>query len=187
MLELIFTVVLAVTAPGRSAAAPPIQAPKMPYLDWGACPFECCTYRRWTATRDTPVLRERRHGSPVAFRVRSGASITALTGVVVTSSPGRARAHGAFTLGDEKQPVSFKDGDEFFMLHYLGEGYGLLWFRGQSFSDQWWADELGFTADGLVEVLQLPQVQWWVKVKDAAGHIGWSEQPEDYEGADACG
>ena len=24
-------------------------APPMPYIDQGACPFECCTYRDWVA------------------------------------------------------------------------------------------------------------------------------------------
>src|SRR5437773_1794841 len=23
--------------------------PELPYYDWGACPFECCTYREWIA------------------------------------------------------------------------------------------------------------------------------------------
>ena len=58
----------------------------------GACPFECCTYRTWTVERATDVSGARATEGPAAFRLSPGQKVEALTGVVVVSRPGRARA-----------------------------------------------------------------------------------------------
>src|SRR6476661_2097404 len=34
------------------------DGPPMPYIDKGACPFECCTYRQWSVKQPTAVLSE---------------------------------------------------------------------------------------------------------------------------------
>ena len=31
------------------------DGPALPYYDWGACPFECCTYRAWTTNDDVTL------------------------------------------------------------------------------------------------------------------------------------
>ena len=65
--------------------------PPMPYEDAGACPFEGCVYRDWQANNAVAVRTTRAADAPTVFTVRKGDTITALAGVVVTTSPGQVR------------------------------------------------------------------------------------------------
>jgi hypothetical protein len=162
----------------------------LPYLDWVACPFECCTYREWGVTKPTVVWKERRRGAPVAFRLKEGDRVVGVTGVVVTLKAGRMRILKKLKLDDEK-PVSLKPGDVIYTLHYLGEGYDLFWFNGNRHSDQISADAIdtGSPASGsALWVEALPETDWWVKVKNAAGQVGWTVVEDNFDAADmdAC-
>src|SRR3977135_2566011 len=57
------------------------QKPPNVYIDKGACPFDCCTYREWVARTDVTLL-----GSPnrkrVVGRIKKGERVLALTGEV---------------------------------------------------------------------------------------------------------
>ena len=181
-------VALLLTASVAAPQAPPPPAPRMPHFDWGACPFECCTYRAWTATRRTTALLSRETTAPIAFSLRPGERVRAVTGVVVTARPGIIRIREAISVGAEGDPVFLQPGDLVYMLHNQGAGFGLFWFKGKLFSDQFWSDELGvINGTTAFEVLSLPTVTWWVKLKNSKGVIGWSLHPEDFDGADACG
>ncbi len=183
MTQLLLAILIAVGGAKQSTTRP-----HMPYFDWGACPFECCTYREWTASRATPVLKERRAGSPTLFTLKPGEKVRAITGVVVTTTPGIIRIHEAIAVGQEGHQVQLRPDDELFMLHYQGEGFGLFWFQGKTFSDEFWAEELGFIPDTRAfEVIALPHTEWWVKIRNSKGQTGWSQHPQHYEGADACG
>ena len=50
------TVVSLIFLAGLSRAAENTEQPKLPYYDWGACPFECCTYQDWTAIKSIRVM-----------------------------------------------------------------------------------------------------------------------------------
>jgi hypothetical protein len=73
---------------GTSLAAP------IPFEDVGACPFEGCVYREWTAARPVEIRVARRSSAPVAFRLESGERVAAVTGVVVTVKAGRVELWG---------------------------------------------------------------------------------------------
>ena len=60
----------------------------MPYVDWGACPFEGCVYREWIAQQAAIVRTARRKDAPVTFHLSPGDKVVALTGVVVVTEPG---------------------------------------------------------------------------------------------------
>ena len=154
----------------------------MPFLDWGACPFECCAYGSWTATQPTNVLARRSTAAATAFQLDQGEQVTALTGVVVTTSAGRLRARTNVVLGEGREAVSLRRGDLIYILHYLGEGYDLLWYNGHTLSDQIEPIE----SFGELELLEPARTEWWVKVKNRAGRIGWSAHPEDFGGKDVC-
>ena len=73
--------------------APPIRSqqpakPHMPYFDWGACPFEGCTYRRWQVVQTATAWAQRDHRSPIVFQVKPREWVRAITGVVITTRPG---------------------------------------------------------------------------------------------------
>src|SRR5215469_7139421 len=66
-------------------------APKLPFFDWNACPFDGCAYRKWTAEAavdvfDTWKPTRRRIATLPAKTVVSGVS-----GVVITKKPGVIR------------------------------------------------------------------------------------------------
>jgi hypothetical protein len=170
-----------------SAVGPTPSGPPMPYLDRGACPFECCTYQDWTATQVTAVLKERRSTSAVLFALKAGDKAHAVTGVVVTTVPGIIKIHEAITVGEKGHEIRLRPGDRVYMLHYQGEGFGLFWFNGSPFSDQFWSDDLGMVpGTSAFEVIQLPRTIWWIKIRNSLGQTGWTQHPEHYDGADGC-
>ena len=73
------------------------QEPPVPYIDRGACPFECCQYGDWVATRGVLAREfydEHRPGlNPPRrlFVLEPGAHVLAMTGVVVTTRARRMR------------------------------------------------------------------------------------------------
>ncbi len=180
-----------VSLPARSA--PPTEPPT-PYVDRGACPFECCTYREWTVETDTPVRTQRDLKEPLAFTARKGESVYGLTGVVVTLKPGRVLVTQDTQIGDERKQIQVSAGTIVYSLHYLGEGYSLLWYRGTIVSDFVPSVEnfrLNFP-DASAEGIKLrpesdPKTVWWVLIENATGSIGWSERPDNFGNKDACG
>jgi hypothetical protein len=142
------------------------------YEDFGACPFECCTYRSWRS-KVTLVLRERRkEESPVISTVQAGAQMDALTGVVVTLTAGKAILKNADECRD--LPAA-KPGDKIEVLNYLGEGVWLSRFQGQ-------LGECQFNPT------TPPQTVWWIQIRSPDGLIGWTRSSEsfDVETMDAC-
>lgn len=164
--------------------APAQEAPPTPYENWGVCPFECCTYREWTADADVPVHKTRSDQSPVLFRLRKGEPLDALTGVVVTESPAiitidRAVRDG-FIEGDDRPRLSFKPGDVVYMLAPLGEGAYLFWYQGRVYqSGIDLAAMPGVDGKGM-------ELTWWKQVRNKAGKTGWTKS-DKFKNADACG
>ena len=128
-------------------------------------------YREWSVNVETPILKERRDGAPVAFKVRIGENVRGVTGVVVTNKPGVMKVLKAINLGD-KPSVSLQPGDLIYTLHYQGEGYDLFWFKGRTYSDQIDAREVDPDpppSDISLQALDLPDATWWVKVRNRKG------------------
>ncbi len=172
-----------VTPPASQALAPPL-----PFEDEGACPFEGCTYREWTAREAIAVRRERDEAAPVAFRVAARETVSAVTGVVVTTAPGEFRVREAYEMFTRDGGLPMKPGDVVHLLTYEGEGTYTVWFDG--------AVRRGADVSGLLsgacrppgacpgEVVSSPETEWWVQVRNAAGESGWTNQPDLFDGKD---
>jgi len=147
----------------------------LPYEDPGACPFECCVYREWSVRADTPIHADRTDDSPVIFTVRAGEWVTGLTGVVVTSMPGRAEVRTPTTVGG--RPAA--PGDVVWLLTSQGEGFYKAWFKGR------FVDGI----NGFYDVVMTtePASTWWVEVKDKNGRTGWTKEHRNFGHMDACG
>lgn len=162
--------------------------PTVPYENPGACPFECCTYRDWTVERDTDVFRDYRGKTPVAFRVRRGEKVVALTGVVVTTKLGVALATERILMRPER---GFKPRDQLHLIHYLGEGYWKYWFDGYFREDS--IDSRDYCRSRRdevlceIELIAEPQTVWWAKIRTGQGQEGWTRHPEHFGNKDACG
>jgi hypothetical protein len=157
------------------------------YIDKGACPGECCTYREWTvqkvmATYARPDLNSARVGN-----LRAGTKVIALTGEVHTI-PSR------FVI--KKAYEKYQPGDILWVYTYIGEGHFKIWFKGKMYQEA-----LGFSPYGgspgercetsveycWGELDRKLRMTWWIKIKSKDGRIGWTNQGENFRGADACG
>jgi hypothetical protein len=186
------------------AGAQTSGAPPMPFVDEGACPFEGCLYRDWRAKKPVEVYETWDRRAPVrrVFSVQPGETVTAMTGVVITTIPGRAIIRRALIgLADSRffpyqSPVSIplKPGDVVYLLTNQGEGFHTAWFNQIVFT----LDRSRFsgtdpeppckqTSTCSGEILEYPVSVWWARVRSSRGQIGWTNQTADFEGAAGLG
>lgn len=155
------------------------QGPKLPYKDVGACPFECCTYRGWVANKDTIIYKEKRDGSPVAFRVKKRERVTGVTGVVITTKAGIVKVLRNTTINEEGT-FHVRAGDTIYLLTYKGEGFYTIWYKGRY--------SVGaFYDDSNLRTVSDPDSVWWVKIRNRRGQVGWTRLPENFDNKDSCG
>ena len=153
--------------PENRANTPSGPPPPSPYIDKGACPFECCVYRDWVAL--APVtLYDRPNGERIVGRLRKGEEVQALTGEV-HSVPLRVRAgHDFFGSG-------VKFGDTMYIIHYDGEGTWLAWHNGKPIEIEAYSDPGPY-----------PEETWWVEVRTRTGAVGWTISKGNFGGQDGC-
>jgi hypothetical protein len=160
------------------------ERPPLPYYDWGACPFECCTYREWETVRPIVFYKSRSKKSPEAFRVGKSTKVKALTGVVITKKYGVTKVLKPMTVTESENKnsgiVPIKPGDIFYTLHYLGEDYDLFWFHGKVYGAQ-----ISSPNDSIL-IESRPDVDWWAKIANPKGQTGWTNELGAFDHVDAC-
>lgn len=171
-------------APG-SGESKATAAPTLPYLDWGACPFEGCTYREWTASKAVVVYdtwEEKRQ--PIA-RLSVGEKVTATTGVVITFRPGVIR------MDRDRPENGLRSGDTISVYTNLGEGYAKVWVKGRFYSEfditfAAWPDHTACgDAKCVAAFTDVGKSAWWAQVKLSSGRMGWVEMGSgDFDGVD---
>jgi hypothetical protein len=151
----------------------------------------------WKAKRVVAAFVEPKKGASVAFTIKNGQQVTAETGFVVTSKIGMTKVLKAIRLGydkDSKDPtpeplLELKPGELLYTLHYLGEGFDLFWYKGKVYSDQISSGKVDPDPPAPelnLQVLSLPEADWWVKVRTKEGRIGWIKNPPYFENSDSC-
>ena len=195
----VFVVLMAIVS---LAAQSSENSPPMPFVDWGACPFELCSYgdmkavRAVRATREPPRVISGRgddQGMQTAFVVAAGETVTAMTGVVFYTRPGRATVDKRMDVSvDSRQfpsirrKITVAAGDTVYLLSYHGESQYLGWYNGDlvrldlSNFDRRLADQpspCGSNCDGAI--LDRGESQWWVRIRNAKGQIGWTDRTAD--------
>lgn len=161
--------------------------PKLPFIQKEVCPFECCTYRRWTATKPTRLYNDwRRQGRKLVGTVKKGERVIAATGVVVTYRPSRYRA----MQNDPR--LELKIGDEFPVYSYRGEGTFNFWSKGKFYQDG--IDTTTKCGEPTAEfapsfcVVSKGEIEWWAQVKTTLGKTGWVWMDRaEFDHFDACG
>lgn len=172
----------------------------MPFVDEGACPFEGCEYRDWRATKTIPVYETWDRRSPVrqVFTIHVGETVTAMTGVVITTMPGRARIRQSMVgVADSKYfpyerqvSIPLSPGDTVYLLTNQGYGFQTAWLNNVIFT----LDRSRFSGlfpnapcqqdDSCTgDIIEHPVSVWWAKVRNARGQIGWTSQTGDFDGA----
>ena len=157
------------------------------FVDDGACPFECCTYREWRVERETVLHAAPQVDSRFVGRLKPEETVDALTGQVVTT-PAR------FIV--KRDHDRFRRDDSFWVYTYLGEGYFKIWRDGSMQEEQLDFSPYGGTGGDRCQEservcwgqLDRPlKMTWWIKLRDRRGIEGWSSEQENFSGADACG
>lgn len=144
------------------------KVPPRVFVDDGGCPFECCKYGQWTVEKPTTLV-DRPNGNRVVAKLSKADVVDAITGRVI-STPIAVKA-------DRDIPETpIKIGDTFYVLHYNGEGYWKVWFRGI----------ITYAPDYGRSDFPRPKAKWWVKVKDSRGNIGWTLARGNFADQDAC-
>ena len=158
------------SAPAPAPEAPEAGGPAMPYVAEGACPFECCTYGRWTTTAGLPVYEQPLDPAGLAFQIAPGTAFEADSGNVYVTRPGLVVADSAFAL---YEGPTVAPGDTLYVLDDVGEGYVHAWYQGTIYevSGEFWnwgnaPDE--YRAESSPAHLLRPAVaRWWAHVRAA--------------------
>jgi hypothetical protein len=158
--------------------------PPAGYENWGVCPFECCTYRQWTADDDIPVHQSRSDTSAVIFRLHRGEAVDGVNGVVVTENAAAVRidhpVQDGYIKGIEKPQLSLRAGDVVYMLAPLGEGFFLFWYQGKVYQSG-----LDLAAMPGVDGAGAKMI-WWKLIRNKSGKSGWTVSNR-FTNVDACG
>lgn len=175
---------LALLLPIVTAASAQERAPRV-LVDKGACPFECCQYGRWTATKAIPAFTTP-GAQRAAFTIPAGAVVTAMTGYVRTVGQ-------PFVVARPHAP--YKSGDTLMVYTYYGEGMFSVWHRGKRFTE-----DLGFSPYGGTAGKRCTdkercwgtlsrelQSDWWVQVRLVNDKTVWVHGSNGFQGQDACG
>lgn len=168
--------------------------PSVPFVNHGLCPFECCTYREWSADSSIRVFTQVRDTSAVAFVIPAGRRFQALTGDVYVTTLGRVLARRPLP---PPRPYDLPDsvpmwnpGDTLYLVGYIGEGAYRVWWRGHviELDSGYWREGYPNPDPNADAVLVTPMVSdWWVRVA-FGDRRGWIRMDEaKVGGADACG
>ena len=171
---------------GAAISAPHAPDPTKAEIIRGACPFECCTYTNWTATKASPLWPTPDANGESLGRIKAGDSVLALTGEI------HARPI-QFLVQKEKTP--FHTGDVLWVYDYRGEGLFNVRFK-----DILQVVDLGFSPYGSTAAERCETASpacwgtlasplkpvWWVQVKTRQGLTGWINQPNNFDGKDSC-
>ena len=145
------------------------------YVDKGACPFECCMYRRWKTLKNTTAYASPDKRSKRVGTFKKGTTVRGLTGEVRTLTPGK------FVVRRDHDKYHYED--VLWVYTPLGEGFYKVWFKGRMIQESlnFMSGPVNDNSPSCVETpdcwgeLEVPlKTVWWVKVRSHAGWIGWT-------------
>ncbi|HLW54647.1 MAG TPA: hypothetical protein VKW06_17555 [Candidatus Angelobacter sp.] len=164
----------------------PQKAPKpaLPKIHENACPFEGCQFGSWTAREPVHVFTTWKEERKPLRPVRKGEQVTALTGIDITFEPAE------ILITAPIPDYGLKPGDTVYGYMNLGEGFFNAWFNG------YWVED--FDGSGVqapngegcsrkcnAKLIKPARSEWWVKIKTKDGTVGWTKEPDKFDGLDA--
>ncbi len=163
-------------------------------------PWGCLEYgQEWENAKPLRVHRGEGGASPVVFTLPSKQTFTALSGVIRVLQPVvvqvtevvsiRSHDDRGAEVGPEYRVVP---GDRLEILHPMGETGHMVRLKGQLIPSVWldlegeevrlatsWESEDPVLGRRLALEPKEPQIEWWVKIRDAKGQVGWIEVRDD--------
>jgi hypothetical protein len=170
-------------APSDESAS---HAPSLPVIDYNACPFEGCTFRKWVVAHDSDTFSSWKEGRKFLSKVKKGEVVMGLTGVHITYEPDRIQV--LKPLPD----LNAQPGGIILRYMYHGEGFADIWFNGQwkkeydcSFITE--QDDSGCSHGCAAKVVSYGKKDWWVRFKTAGGSISWAKVEDQFSCIDTLG
>jgi hypothetical protein len=158
--------------------------PSLPVVDYDACPFEGCTFREWTVTKETPLYSSWKADRVLIGKLSKDEKVTGLTGVHITKKP------DTIQVFVDIPELSLKRGDTIFRYMYRGEGSADIWAAGKwmketdcSFIAE--KETAGCLRGCSAKVIEGGDKEWWVKVQTKSGQVGWAKAEDNFDGMDA--
>lgn len=187
MMQVVGAIALFLQSTVLSAAAPATEKlPRLPIVLKDGSIGECSGYGTWWTSERTIVYRNERDRSSVAFVLKPHERFKGLTGNIHTLAWGWFVVPKGKTV--EVQGNDFRQtlqpGEKLWLTRYDSEGEWDGWYRGRTIFvnlGEWTV--LGDTT------IHRPKTEWWAKVRNQGGQIGWIvmyEAPHIY-GVDNCG
>jgi len=180
---LLFTALALAQQDRTTAAASPDQPgaePPLPVIDENACPFEGCSFREWTVTKESALYSTRQDSRTKTGKLKPGDKVTGLTGVHVIYEPDRILV---------RQPIpelAVKPGDVILRYMYVGEGFANIWANGNwhkeydcSFITE--RNGAGCAKGCAAAVTEDGVKEWWVQVRTSNGKTGWVLTQENFD------
>jgi hypothetical protein len=163
----------------------------MPFEDIGACPFEGCVYRDWIANGPVAVRTDRRADAPIAFTLKKGDHVQAITGIVVTVKPGRVQFRKAVDLVTTAGALHVEPGETLYLLTYHGEGVSTAWFKGRVYDEVDGSEFINGLCGRKVicngTIIDKPQTVWWIRLRNMKRLTGWTKEPGKFDNKDRFG
>jgi hypothetical protein len=174
------SVLAAQTPTSKSASA----EPALPVINFAACPFEGCKFRKWIAIKDVVLYSTWKEARSPVITLKNGEVVTGITGVHITYEPDRIQV---------LQPLpdlQLQPGDIILRYMYRGEGFADVWSKGRwrkqfdcSFITE--KSSSGCLFDCAAKVISEGRKDWWVQVKRAQGQSGWTKSEDQFDCMDS--
>ena len=181
IIRLIAILLLASLAAGQqneSATSSSIPEPKLPVIDYDACPGRSNPIPNVKLVNDGLIYASPDKGKLVA-KLNAGEEVTVLAGANVTRQPDRAVIK--YVSPDDASQRPLKVGDIALGYGWHVDGNMLFWAKGV-----WFQEDIetvaekggcGFGSFGpggcTVDIVKDGVIEWWVQIKTSNGVTGW--------------
>ena len=163
----------------NSASSSNISGPKLPVIDYDACPGKNVAISDVKLVKDDLIYSSPDKGKLVA-RLHVGEKVTVIAGANVIRQPDRAMVKYVSPADTTWPPL--KVGDMVSSYGWHVDGNMVFWAKGVWFTEDWEAvaegGECGFTSGFgpggcTLDIIKEGVIEWWVQVKASNGVSGW--------------
>jgi len=89
-------------------------------------------------------------------------------------------------------PIAVSPGQTLYLLTDQGEGFTKAWFNDKVYENVDASSFINAACDAVPRrcsgrVVEPSRTEWWVQIRNKAGQIGWTREPDKFDGKDALG
>jgi hypothetical protein len=168
---------LSAQAPGNKSST---VEPALPAINYKACPFEGCIFRKWMVLKDVTLYSNWKEDRKPVTTLKTAEVVTGVTGVHITYEPDRIQ------VLQPMPELGLATGD--ILLRYMsrGEGFADIWTKGHwhrqfdcSFITE--KNSAGCLFDCSAKVVSEGRKDWWVQIKTSQGLLGWTKSEDQFD------